>query len=320
MSALDAARSLLYVPAHNEKMVLGASKRGADALILDLEDSVPVAEKSRARERLEASVRAAGEHGAAVLVRVNASWTAAWREIEVAVGAGADGVVLPKVGTASTVQVVGEYLRELETHYRRAPVALLVIVESAKGLLSVADIAEALARAGDLTVADPEPTVPTATRASDEGTASERWSTALNQRRLTALVPGNEDLALSLQVESTPELMGGAVWPLVTAARANGHRIYGSIGSGADYRDLTAYRQHVLRAKGHGFDGVTCIHPAQVDVINTAYDLATFDVAWARRAVAAFEAGGAQAIGVDGKMVDEPVYRRLKALLERHPA
>ncbi|MEX2534528.1 MAG: CoA ester lyase [Trueperaceae bacterium] len=287
MSNLGMPRSLLYVPAHNEKMMAGAARRGADAIILDLEDSVPEAAKDAARKQLAESARKVGETGALVLVRTNGSWSLAWRDLEAAAAAGAGGVMLSKVDSPAKVEALGGYLVELEERFGLPPLALLLTVESARGLSAVQGIAAALARLPGAGVG-----------------------------RLTALVPGNEDLSLSLHVEPSPELMAGALWPLFTAARAYGHALIGSVGSGADYRDLEAYRRRVELTRSYGFEGTTCIHPAQVQVVNEAYRPSDSELEWARKVVAAFEERGGDAVGVDGQMIDRPVYLRAKRLVE----
>lgn len=286
MNPASVPRSLLYVPAHNEKMVAGAARRGAQALILDLEDAVPAAAKDRARERLADSVATVGTAGAQVFARSNARWSLAWRDLEATIAAGATGLMLPKVDSPAVVEVLGAYLVELEERFERKPLALLLTIESARGLEAVGEIAAALA---DLRAA---------------------------RDRLTALVPGNEDLSLSLSIEPTPELMTAPLWPLLVAARAHGHALIGSIGSGAGYRDLEAYRRRIEVSRSYGFEGTTCIHPSQVQVVNEVYRPSGPDLAWARKVVAAFEEHGGEAVGVDGQMIDQPVYRRAKRLVE----
>ncbi|MDF1523529.1 MAG: CoA ester lyase [Trueperaceae bacterium] len=282
MTPRGVPRSLLYVPAHHEKMIAGAARRSAHALILDLEDAVPQDAKATARERLAESVRTVGADGARVLVRSNAPWSLAWRDLEAAAAAGAGGLLLPKVDAPAVVEVLGAYLVELEERFDLPPLDLLLTIESSRGLQAVGEIAAALAglsSAGD---------------------------------RLTALVPGNEDLSLSLRMEPTPERMAGALWPLFLAARAHGHALIGSVGSGADYRDLAAYRERLERSRSYGFEGTTCIHPAQVPIANEVHRPSAADLAWARTVVAAFEARGGEAVGVDGQMIDRPVYARAK--------
>lgn len=287
MNGLPAPRSLLYVPAHDERMVAGAARRGAEAIILDLEDSVPHGAKESARARLPQSVRSVGAQGARVVVRTNSAWSLAWRDLEAAVTAGAHGVLLTKVATAGAVEVTDAFLREVAADVQADVPALLVTIETAPGLEAVSAIAAALAVA----------------RADDP-------------ERRTALIPGNEDLSLDLNVAPASDVMLGAMWPLIRAARAHGHALFGSIGSGSEYRDLDAYRHRVELGRAHGFDGVTCIHPAQIEVVHDVYRPTDAAVAWAGRVVTAFEAGDGEAIGVDGRMVDRPVYLRAKRLLQ----
>lgn len=287
MTQLPLPRSLLYVPAHDERMVTGAARRGAEAIILDLEDAVPVGAKTTARDRLSESVRAVGMRGARVIVRTNSVWSLAWRDLEAAVAAGADGILLTKVATVGAVEVTNAFLRELAARADAAVPDLLVTIETAPGLEAVSAIAAALADA--------------------RGATSERW---------TALIPGNEDLSLDLNVEPSPDVMLGALWPIVRAARAHGHALFGSIGSGSEYRDLDAYRRRIHVGRAHGFNGVTCIHPAQIDVVHDVYRPTDAAFAWAAEVVTAFEAGDGEAVGVDGRMVDRPVYLRARRLLE----
>jgi citrate lyase subunit beta/citryl-CoA lyase len=127
-------RSLLYVPAHNRKLLESAHRRGADALILDLEDGVPDGAKEEARANLAAAIPALATGGAAVLVRINRPWRLAWRDLEAAVAAGAHALVLAKVESAGQVRVIAEHLTEVEAEAGCHPLGLVATVESAAGL------------------------------------------------------------------------------------------------------------------------------------------------------------------------------------------
>ena len=273
-------RSLLYVPAHREKLVTGAHRRGADAIILDLEDGVPEGAKDAARDALIWAVLKVSAEGAEVVVRINKPWSRAWRDLEAAVAARAHAVLLPKVEHAAHVQVVAEYLGELEHAQACPPMRLLALVESARGLQRVRDIAEA-------------------------------------SPRLCALIPGNEDLATELRLEPDPEHMLPLHLPLLTAARAAGLLVLGTLGSLANFRDLTAYRERVTLSRDWGFEGATCIHPDQVRIINEVYRLSPTRLDQARKVVAAFEAASGEVVALDGVMIDKPVYSRAKRLLTR---
>lgn len=271
-------RSLLYVPAHQERMVARAHTRGADAVILDLEDAVPEAAKEAARSGLGHAVGRARAGGGA-LVRINGPWRHAWRDLEAAVDAGADAVVLPKVRSAEHVRMFADYLDELEAGPGARHTLLLAIIESAEGMENAPEIARA-------------------------------------SPRLRAVIPGNEDLALELGIEPDPERMLPVVLPLLLAAAAAGIRVIGTIGGGADYRNLDEYRRRLDLSRGWGLRGATCIHPDQIAVIHDACRPSPAQIDEARAIVTAFEAADGGSISVAGRMIDRPVYLRALRLLE----
>ena len=270
-------RSLLYVPAHRERLVAGAHKRGADAVILDLEDGVPAEYKEAARAALKDAVPRVGAHGADVMVRINKPWPLAWRDLEAAVAAGASGLLLPKVESTCGVRIISEHLDELEPDGRTS---LLALIESARGLTHVAEIAAA-------------------------------------SPRLRALIPGNEDLANNLGIAPEPERMLHVSLPILLAAGAQGLEVYGTLGGNADFRNLQGYRERVKLSKDWGFSGATCIHPDQVSIIHEVYRPDNADIDEAKRIVERFEAGAGDVVALEGKMVDRPVYLRAKGVLER---
>lgn len=273
-------RSLLYVPAHQRKLVKGAHTRGADAIILDLEDSVPESVKESARAALAQAVPQVALGGGEVIVRINKPWRLAWRDLEAAVSARVAAILLPKVDGTAQVQVIAEYLSELERQKDLAPLRLLAIIESARGLLNVKDIAQA-------------------------------------SPRLCALIPGNEDLATELEINPDPAHMLHTHLPILLAARTAGILAIGTIGSSADFRELETYRERIIFSRDWGFQGTTCIHPDQVGIVNEVYRPSPSRVAEARKVVAAFEAADREAINLEGKMVDRPIYLRAKRLLAR---
>lgn len=280
MSGLSAWRSLLYVPAHQLKMVRGAHKRGADAIILDLEDGVPEDAKEAARAALKDAVPRVKAGGADALVRINKPWSLAWRDVEAAVEAGASALLLPKAEDACQASVISTYLDELSPETGPSTVGLLALIESARGLNRVSEIAAA-------------------------------------SLRLHALIPGNEDLAVDLGIRPEPERMLHAFLPVLLAARAQGIRVYGTLGGSANFRDLEGYRERVKLSKAWGFSGTTCIHPSQVQVINEIYEPEEAELREAERIVEIFEASGGNPVALEGKMVDRPVYLRAKRMLEQ---
>ena len=128
-------RSLLFVPANRDRFIDGAVKRGADAYVLDLEDSVPAAEKSSARDGLQDAVGRLSSSGVDVLVRINRPWRLAIRDIEASVAHGVTALALPKVPDPAYVCAVAEILEELEVErgLESGHTRLIVMIETPGG-------------------------------------------------------------------------------------------------------------------------------------------------------------------------------------------
>ncbi len=272
-------RSLLYVPAHNQKLIEGASKRGADAIVLDLEDGVPPQRKEEARNSLRDAVRRVSPGSKDVFVRINRLWGLAWRDLEVAAATPIAGILLPKVEQAAHITVIADYLSELEVASGRdKPIRLIPLIESARGIRSIDKILTA-------------------------------------SPRVCAVIPGNEDLANDLQVSPDPEIMLHTHMPIILAARAAGITLLGVIGSSANFRDLGGYKQRVQLTKTWGFEGATCIHPTQVPILNEVFAPSDMDIARARAIVTAFNAAGGNPVSLAGTMIDLPIFERARRLL-----
>lgn len=271
----------LYVPLSNPNFVAKAATRGADVVILDLEDGVPEHAKRAARDALVPAV-AALQAEQALAVRINAPWVYLWRDVEACIAAGIHTIVLPKAQSVYQIEALAAYLSELEAQYGCTQATeLMLLVETPAGL----ENASALIRSSE---------------------------------RVTTVIPGNEDLAHAYRVKPSSDTMLLIQQPLIRAAHAHDVRLIGTIGSVAAYKDLETYRQQVETARNWGFSGSTCIHPAQIPIIKQVYAAAA-DVAWAKRVVAAFEASQGTPIEVDGYMVDRPVFLRAQEILRAQP-
>ena len=281
-------RSMLFVPATAPRFVAGAADRGADAIILDLEDAVAASEKPRARTQLEAAIPQVSRRGADVLVRVNRPWRMMVRDIEAAVLPGVAALVLTKVDDPEHVRAAAEMVTELEAE-RSLPtgaIRFLVLVETAAGFFRM----EAIARA---------------------------------HPRIVAMSLGAEDFALSVGMRAEPE---GLFYPkqhMLFAARAAGVMPLGFVGSIADFRDQEAFRAIVRRSARLGFVGASCIHPLQVPVLNECFSPDAAEVERAHRMVVAYDAAlaaGQGAVQFEGAMIDVPVVDRARTLLARDAA
>jgi citrate lyase subunit beta/citryl-CoA lyase len=282
---LPSWRSLLFVPVTREKFVATAHRRGADAIILDLEDSVPESDKQRGRALVAAAAQEVGKGGADVLVRINRPWQHAFRDIEAVVSAGVAALVCPKVESPEHLLVIAEMLGALEQ--QRGLVAghtkLVALIETAAAYFR----AEAIAKATP---------------------------------RLVALSLGAEDFAWSVGMEPIAEALELPKQTVIIAARAAGILPLGFMGTVADFRDLEAFRAIVRRSRKFGFAGASCIHPSQLPILNEEYGVSAADVERARRLIAAYEAAMAQGLGAltfEGKMIDVPVVERAKTLIAR---
>jgi citrate lyase subunit beta/citryl-CoA lyase len=278
-------RSLLFVPANNGRFIDKAHTRGADGIILDLEDSVPAAERPQARRKLQDSATLAARGGADVLVRINADADDARADLDAAVHAGVRALLVPKVDDAAQLRRLSEQVAGLESARGlvAGSVGFVVLVESAVGLLNVASIASA----------DP---------------------------RILALELGGEDFALSTGMVPDPETLAVPKQMVLYAARAAGVIPLGILGSIADYADLDAYRVTAERSRRFGFEGAACIHPSGVPILNEVFTPGDAEAAHAQRIVDAYaraQEAGSGAVSIDGRMVDVPVVERAQKLLAR---
>lgn len=284
MLDLRQCRSLLYVPAHVPRFVEKAGNCGAEAVVLDLEDSVPLEQKPAARAALPAAAAALSARGVPVLVRVNQDAAQAPADLDAAVIAQVQGLVLPKTDTAAQVQDFAQRVSALEIARGLKPghIQFLAQVESVHALPHLDAIA--------LTP------------------------------RVCALNLGVDDFCQS--VGATPSL-DSLLLPtqlLLYAARRAGIVPLGFAGSVSDYADLDAFRRLIRHARGLGNRGALCIHPNQVRILNQEFAPSAEEIADARGVIEAYEkalAEGRGAAAYRGRMVDAPVVARARATLSR---
>jgi citrate lyase subunit beta/citryl-CoA lyase len=284
--ALPVWRSLLYVPVNVERFIDKAGERGADGLILDLEDSIPPGEKEAARKRLAGVVTRLARSGRCdLLVRINQPLELAVRDIEAAVLAEVSGLVIAKVEGPDHLSLLDELVSRLEAAraLEHGHIRFLGSIEAPGPLFR----AEAIARATP---------------------------------RLAGLSLGTEDYATATGGKPIEDVMLVPKQQVLQAASAAGIMAFGTMGSVAGFSDLEAYARGARRAAAFGFAGSPCIHPSQVPVLNDAFSPSPDDVARAEKLVALDrEAAGAGrgSFQVDGMMIDIPVVRRAEAVLAR---
>ena len=283
-------RSILIVPTNVPRFVAKAHERGADAVMLDLEDSIPESEKATARQLLAGAVESVGRGGADVLVRINKPFPLAMADVDATVLPGVATIAFPKTESAREVAILDEAIgrREAQLGLPVGGIGLAVMIETARGLAAVDEIANA---------AD----------------------------RIVSVDVGAEDFTRDLDVEPTPsghELLF-ARQSVVMAARRAGIQAHGLATTLANYTDLEGLADSARRAREMGFRGAGCIHPAQVAVLNAGYSLPPDRVERARRVLELFDeavAAGRASASIDGQMIDVPVAERARAIVERAEA
>lgn len=267
--------SLLYVPAHSARFIAKAHERGADAIILDLEDAVPEAEKTAARDTLPATIASVTRNGASAFVRLNTG--ARQRDDAIAaVRAGAFGLFIPKSRDPNALEALAGTLRPLEAELRRPTTPFVAMIEDPAAMLD----ARALARV----------------------------------QRVMALSFGAEDFTAMTGGTPTPDVLRYPKLTVHYAAKAEGKLSFGLLQSIADYSDLEALGAAAREAKAHGFDGATCIHPSGVTILNEGFAPTNADRDWAERVLAAASTNDA-AFTIDSRMVDAPVLARARRIL-----
>jgi citrate lyase subunit beta / citryl-CoA lyase len=291
MSLASAVRSWLFVPGDSAAKQQKAAASAADALILDLEDSVAPERLREARERVRDFLASRRPRSAQQLwVRVNALASGKLADDLAATMPGApDGYVLPKVSCAREALEVADLLPSLEREHGCAPGATKLVViatETAHSLLALSD-----------------------------------YATTANAR-LAGLTWGAEDLSAALG--ATAYAADGSLTFTFELARSLCLIAAGAAGVPAvdgvcvDFRNTDALNREAARACRDGFLGKLAIHPAQVAPINAAFSPQPHEVARARAVVAAFAAAPeAGVLSLDGQMLDRPHLLRAQRILER---
>ena len=280
-------RSLMFVPVLAERFVAKAHTRGADAIILDLEDSIIPANKAAAREAIAAAVPRVSQAGADVVVRINRPLELVVPDIAASVMPGVSALMLPKVMGPEHVRLLAEAVtaREAELGMEIGHTRFLVLIEEPAALPHLFAIAR-------------EP-------------------------RMAGMSVGGEDMATELGATPSADSMYVFAMQGLAACRAAGILPMGSMGQLANINDLESYRAGLKRGRGLGFTTATCIHPAHVPIINEEYGASEAELDHARRLLAAFDAAvaaGEGAVAFEGKMIDLPVVIRAQRLLERAAA
>lgn len=276
-------RSLLFVPGDRPERMEKALGLGADALILDLEDSVALPAKERAREEVAAFLSAPRHGETALFVRINPlDGPHAKADIAAVAGVAPDAIVLPKAeGSAS----VADLIARLQRHDCRAPI-LPIATETPLAVFMLATYRDLADRLCGITwgAEDLPAAIGAATSRDEQGLLLPTYEMARSLTLLSAHAAGVAAIE--------------TVYP--------------------DFRNVEGMTAYAARASRDGFTGMMAIHPTQVPIINAAFTPSESQIAHAEAVVAAFAANpGVGALQLDGKMIDAPHLKQAKALLAR---
>lgn len=278
-------RSVLFVPATNDKAIAKLPQLACDTVIFDLEDAVLPEQKAAARDRLAKFFAERPQRAREYVVRIN-SLKSPWGADDLAAASGwaTDGVVLPKIETPRDLLEANDVLDEAD-----APdtLKLWAMIETPRALVNLAAIAE-LGR-------DPA-------------------------ARLSCLIAGLNDLAKDTGVMITPDRRYLQPWLLqmVLCARAGGVDMLDSVSN--DFRDLDSFAAECGEAAAMGFSGKTVIHPAQIGPANAAFSPSAEALAEARAVVGAFalpENASRGVISLGGRMVERLHLVQAEKMLAR---
>ncbi|MDQ4074833.1 MAG: CoA ester lyase [Chloroflexota bacterium] len=279
-------RAVLYMPGDSMRKIQKAAGMMVDTIIMDIEDGVAYNQKAAARETILEALRTVDFGRNERLIRVNAvgsGWTAT--DIIETVAGRPDGYVVPKVESAAHLIYVDHLLHDLEAQHGlvQGSITLQAIVESARGVINVRQIAQATAR-------------------------------------LTALQFGAEDLAGDMGLTRTKE--GREVFharaAVVTAAAA--HRLQAIDGVYLDLDDTEGAYEEARKVAEMGYDGKMAIHPRQIEPFHRAFTPSDAEIAAAKRIVEMHEAHQSQGVGafvLDGRMVDPAIVKPAEQVLAR---
>ncbi|MDP3494673.1 MAG: CoA ester lyase [Hyphomonadaceae bacterium] len=273
-------RSMLFVPAAAPQRWAKAHTRGADAIIVDLEDSTQPDAKAAARSQARDAVRTLHSNGAVVTVRVNNDPLYLEDDLEAAVVDGLRAIVMPKVEEASELHQLSALLDalEYEAGMERYTINVVAVIESPRALERISSIADA--------------------------------------PRLIGISLGSEDFALSLGRPPAPLSLGLAAQTVAYAASARGLMGIGMATGIANFTDLDAFAAEARRSHAMGLTGAMCIHPNQVAVLNQFFGVSEQAVAEARAILSAWEGRTDGVVSHDGRMIDQPVVERARRLLK----
>jgi len=285
--AIRPRRSVLYMPGSNVRALEKAKTLPVDGVIVDLEDSVAPETKETARKQAADAVKAGGFGGREVFIRINgvdSPWHA--DDLSAAARAAPDVILVPKVSSPDTLELIGRRLLDMGTDRKTRVWAMIETPLAIFNILSIA------AEARD------------------------------SETRLSGFVMGTNDLAKDTRARLVPGRAPMLPWLSMCVAAARVHGIDILDGVYNDIGNADGFINECRQGVDLGFDGKTLIHPSQIEPCNTAFSPSPAEVEWARKMIKAFdlpENRGKGVVSIDGRMVERlhaDMARRTVAIAE----
>jgi len=274
----------MFVPGNNPAMMQDAFIYGPDSIMLDLEDSVTMAEKDAARLLVHHALKTIDFGNTEMVVRVNPLSTPyGKKDVEAVIKAGVDVIRMPKTETADEIRELEAEIEKVETELGcLGRTQIMAAIESTMGVINAYEIATA-------------------------------------SKRMMGIALGAEDYSANLKTQRSPEGMELllARQTIVVAARAAGIDALDTVYS--NLNDMETFRKEVELIKQLGFDGKSIINPRQIEVVNEVFAPKEKDIQKALTILAAIkeaEQRGSGVIAVNGKMVDRPVVIRAQRTID----
>jgi citrate lyase subunit beta-like protein len=286
---MHSRRALLYMPGDDRRKIEKSTTLGVDCICMDMEDGVAVTRKTEARAIIAQTMKELDFGQSERCIRINSVGSGLESyDLVAALATNPDTIVVPKVEFPDQVKWVSDHISSYETSSGRkvGSVHLLAGVETAKGIMNLRRIAEA-------------------------------------DRRLEAIIFGAEDYAASIGARRTKEA-GEVLYArqaVVAACVANDLQAIDMVY--IDFRDSEGLRAEAEQGAGWGFNGKQVIHPNQVPVVQEAFTPSAEEISYAKRVVETFESSqreGKGAYALDGKMIDMPLLKNARKVLDRAQA
>ncbi len=276
-------RSLLFVPGNNPRFIEKAMSVPADMICFDLEDSVPHAEKQRARELVAEALGRRAQYAASIFVRTNSPASGMIPDdLRAAVRAGLDGIVIPKADGAAEIKGIENSMTHLEGERGTGRLEIIPSIESARGVINCYEIASCASR-------------------------------------VSAVVFGVFDLLNDMGVEYTKQSAAAAYARAKIPLDAAAAGVVSIDAIWQDVGDAGGLEGDCHAGRDLGYTGKSLIHPSQIPATHRAFHPNAAEIGWARKVAREYpvSAGmGRGATTIDGKMIDEVHYKRAIALLE----